>query len=89
MADHLEQRIVDERQDVLLVAGEVVVDADHLVAAFEQARAKVGTEEAGAAGDENAFWSHGKSLKWWSGCRRRRGLSGGRSASAEVVVMIE
>ena len=38
-----------------LRAGEEVVDAEHVVALGQQPLAQMRAEEAGAAGDENAF----------------------------------
>jgi hypothetical protein len=40
--------------DVLDLAREQVVDGDNLVVAFEKVVAQVGSDESGAAGDENA-----------------------------------
>jgi hypothetical protein len=41
--------------DVFLAAGEIVVEADDIMALGDEALAEMGTEEAGAAGDKNAF----------------------------------
>ena len=55
MADELEMRVVEQVLDVVLGAGEEVVDAEHVVAALQQPLAQMRAEEAGAAGDEGAF----------------------------------
>jgi hypothetical protein len=50
-------------RDVLLGAGEEIVDAQHVVAFVEQALTEVTAKETGAAGDEDAFSKvHGLSL---------------------------
>ena len=49
----LEMRIAEAGDDVVLVAGEVVVDAQHVVARRQQALAEMRAEEAGAAGHQN------------------------------------
>ena len=41
--------------DVALGPGEQIVEAQNVVAVGEQAVAEMGTEEAGAAGDEDAL----------------------------------
>ena len=53
VAHQLEARMGQQMLDVVLAAGEEVVDADDVVAFRNQAIAKVRTEEPGAAGDEN------------------------------------
>ncbi len=55
MAHQLEIRVVEEMGDVVLGAGEEVVETDDVVAFSEQALAEMAAEEAGAAGDEDAF----------------------------------
>ena len=52
VAHELEVGVVEQMQDVVLGAGEKVIEAEDIVAVGEQALAEVGTEEAGAAGDE-------------------------------------
>jgi hypothetical protein len=49
-----ESRMVCEMSDVAGATGDVVVEAQHLVAAGDQRVAQVRAEKAGAAGDEDA-----------------------------------
>jgi len=77
VAHELERGVRQKMGDVPLLAGEQVVDADHLVTVPQQPVAKVGAEETGAAGHEDA---HGKTLRGRSGSgqqnpARGRGLS--------------
>jgi len=51
----LEIGVVEQVGDVVFGAGEEVVDTDDVVAVGEEALAEVAAEEAGAAGDEDAF----------------------------------
>ena len=53
VADELEPRIGVQVVHVPFSAREQIVDAQHLVPETEQAVAQMGTEEAGAAGDED------------------------------------
>ena len=53
VAHQLEARVVEQMRDVALGAGEEVVDADDVVAAFEQPVAQMRAEKAGAAGDHD------------------------------------
>jgi hypothetical protein len=55
VAHQLEIRVVEEMGDVVLGAGEEVVETDDVVAFGEQTLAEMAAEEAGAAGDEDAF----------------------------------
>ena len=55
VAHQLEVRVVQQVDDVVLGAGEEVVDAQHVVAVGQQAVAQVRAEEAGAAGDHDPF----------------------------------
>ena len=48
---------VDQVRDVRRVAGQQVVDADHLVAAIEQRFGQVRADESGRTGDDDAFFS--------------------------------
>jgi hypothetical protein len=50
----LEVRMVQQVGDVVLAAGEQVVQADHVVAARDQPVAQMRADEAGPAGDQNA-----------------------------------
>ena len=54
VADHLEVGVGEVVHDVVLAAGEEVVDDDDAVAALEEAVDEVAADEAGAAGDEHA-----------------------------------
>jgi hypothetical protein len=45
--------------DVVLLAGEEVIEADDIVALIDHAFADVAAEEAGTAGDEDSFVLHG------------------------------
>jgi hypothetical protein len=55
MAHHLEIRVAEEMRDVLLAAGEVIVEADDVVAARDERVAEMRAEEAGGAGDKGAL----------------------------------
>src|SRR5450755_1694784 len=51
----LEAGMPDEMRDVVLVAGEEVVDAENVVAIRQQAFAEMRTQEAGPAGDQDSI----------------------------------
>jgi len=53
VAHQLEMRIAEAGGDIVLVAGEVVVDAQHVVACRQQALAEMRAEKAGAAGHQD------------------------------------
>jgi hypothetical protein len=53
----LEAGVIDEVRDVVLVAGEEIVDAEDVVALRQQAFAKMRTQEAGPSGDQDSFHS--------------------------------
>ena len=55
VAHELEAGVVEQVGDVVLGAGEEVVDAEHVVALGQQAVAQVAAQKAGAAGDEDAL----------------------------------
>jgi hypothetical protein len=59
VADELEVLLAQEMLDVRLLTCEEVVEADHIVTQSHEAVAEVGTEKAGAAGDENALHHEG------------------------------
>ena len=63
MAHQLEARVPEQMRDVVLVAGEEVVDAEHVVAFVDQPVAEMRAEKAGAAGDENSLHE-----KWFVYC---------------------
>jgi hypothetical protein len=54
VAYHLEVGVAEVVQDVVLAAGEEVVDDDDTVSALQEAVHQVAADEAGAAGDEDA-----------------------------------
>lgn len=54
VAHPLEVWVMQQMQDVVFGAGEEVIQADHIVAAVQQALAQMRAEEAGAASDERA-----------------------------------
>ena len=69
VAQELEVGVGEQVRDVVLGAGEEVVHADDVVPVGEQALAEVGAEEAGAAGDEDAFAEevgHGGGFRFWA-----------------------
>ena len=49
--NQLEPRMVDQAPDVLLAAGEEIVDADHLLATLDQPLTKMAAQEPGTTGD--------------------------------------
>ena len=55
VAQEFKVRVVEQVGDVVLGAGEEVVDADDVVALGQQALAEVAAQEAGAAGNQNPF----------------------------------
>ena len=60
MTHELEVMVVEQRHDIVLCPGEEVVHTEDVVTLVQQPVAEVGTQKAGAAGDENAF-----SLESW------------------------
>jgi hypothetical protein len=48
--DHFEAMVIEEMFYVLLGAGEIVIEADNIIALAEELFAEVGSDEAGAAG---------------------------------------
>ena len=55
MTYQLEMMVVEQVRDVVLGAGEEVVDTEHIVSLAEQLLAQVRAEKTGAAGDQHAF----------------------------------
>ena len=55
VADQLEVRAGQQMGDIRLLAGEEVVQADHVVTVFQQPLAEVGAEKTSSAGDQNPF----------------------------------
>jgi hypothetical protein len=55
VAHRLEMRHPQQRGEIVLAAGEVVVDAQHVVALGNEALAQMRAEKSGAAGDQNAL----------------------------------
>ena len=47
--------IIEQIDDVVLGAGEEVIDADDVITFVQQTAAQVRAEEAGSTGDEDAF----------------------------------
>ena len=47
--------MIEKMGDILAAAGEIVIEADDLVACVNHAIAEVAAEESGSAGDENAL----------------------------------
>ena len=54
MAHELKVRMIQQMGDVVLGAGEEVVQADNVVAVGQQSFTEMRAEEAGTAGDEDA-----------------------------------
>ena len=54
VADEFEIGVGKQVGDVALPSGEIVVEADDLIAFVEQAFAEMGAEEAGSSGDEDS-----------------------------------
>ena len=54
VAHQLEVRVIEQMGNVVLGAGEEVVQADDVVAVVQQAFAEMRAEEAGTTGDEDA-----------------------------------
>jgi hypothetical protein len=81
VAQQLEARMADQVLDVAPRTGEEVVDAQHVVAAFEQLLAQVRAQEAGTAGDEARKSGRGVALFRREAGRRcdRRAASGATS----------
>ena len=52
VADEFETRMADPARNVGLPAGEVIVETDHLIAAFHQPVDQMGAEETGTSSDE-------------------------------------
>ena len=55
VAHRLEMWVGQQMSDVVLAPGEIIVDAEHVVALGQQALAQMRAEKTGAAGDENTF----------------------------------
>ena len=55
MAHDFQMRVAHEMFQIILRAGEEVIDDEHVMAVFEHAFGQMGAQEACAAGDENAF----------------------------------
>src|SRR5260221_14506384 len=81
----LEQGLGQERRDVVLAAGEVVVDAEHVVSLGDKPLTQMRAEKAGAAGDKYAlrYSAHGSGplgLQDQLTARNRTGCSMGEGA---------
>ena len=55
VAHELEIGMVEKMRNIVLAAGEEIIDAQHVAALLEQAVDEVRSEEAGAAGHHHAF----------------------------------
>ena len=60
--NQLKVRFAQQMRDVRLLAGEEIVQADHVVAHRDQPFAEVGAQKTGAAGDKNSL-DHGLGLE--------------------------
>jgi hypothetical protein len=47
--------MLEQMRDIAFVAGEEIIDAQHLMPIADQAIAEMRAEEAGPAGDQDAF----------------------------------
>ena len=54
----LEMRVAQEMGDIVLPPGEIIVDAEYVVASGEQAFAQMRSEKPGPAGDEDTLGYH-------------------------------
>lgn len=57
MAHQLKVRMVKQVLDIGLASGEVIVNAKHVLTAFEQSLTKVGSQKARATGDQDFLHS--------------------------------
>jgi hypothetical protein len=55
VAHQLELRVADEVRNILLATGEIIVEANDVIAFGKHALAKVRTQKAAASGDEHSF----------------------------------
>jgi len=62
--------------DVSAVAGEEIIQANHLVAGLNQAVAQVGTKKTSAASDQNSFSHEVNVAKALKNCSTARALAG-------------
>ena len=71
--------------DVRLLAGEEIVQADHVVTVIDQSFAEVGAEETGAAGHEDSldFGHFCSTLIGWGG---QRAICQQRGSGAEPII---
>ena len=65
MPHEFEPRMRQQVLDVLLAAGEEVVDANHIVPVLDETIAKVGAEKPGAAGDKDAHEPRILNFPFW------------------------
>lgn len=54
MAYELEMRMIEQMRDVILGAGEEIVETKDIMTIFQQTFAQVGADKTGTAGDEDA-----------------------------------
>src|ERR1700738_5288994 len=80
VAQRLEMRVAKQRREVVLAAGEVVVDAQDVVALGEEPLAQMRAQKPPPAGDENALAddTHGRALTPGPATAAARGMPGGR-----------
>lgn len=55
VAHELKVRMIEQMDNVVLGAGEEIIEADDVMAIVQQAFAEMGSEKAGAASDQNCF----------------------------------
>jgi hypothetical protein len=73
VTEHLEMRVPQKVDDIVLGSGEIVVDAEHVGACAEQPLAQMRAEESGAARHQHPFAKHVPDLSFKiSFCARRR-----------------
>src|SRR3954464_13631005 len=69
----LEMRVAEQAGDIVLPPGEVIIDAEHVVALGAQPLAEIIPRESGAAGDEYPFHdsTHYDDVPWGVRALRR------------------
>jgi len=65
MADQFEPGIADQMKDIVLTAGEKIIEAEKVMPFGKQTLAEMGTQKSGAAGNQ---YAHFKSLQEYFGC---------------------
>jgi hypothetical protein len=77
VAHHFEPRLVQQVDNVVLAAGEVVVDTQHVAVVSQQSFTQMRAQKSGATGDQNAF----------SGCDSHVDSAKGRYATADTAIV--